>query len=69
MGGRGMVSLSGGDKIKIGSLMGGKNDIRNVGGAFDSRGDIQKVFRDLGFADVQGLDGLPTSVLGSYGSP
>lgn len=67
MGGRGMVSLSGGEKIKIGSLMGGKNDIRNVGGPSDQREDIQGLFRGLGFTDVQGLGGLPTSVLGSYG--
>lgn len=59
------MSVTGGT-IKIGSLGGGSNDIKNVGGAADPRGDVQQAFRELGFKDVKGLGDVDTAVLGAY---
>ena len=67
MGGRGKVSVTGGT-IHIGSLQGGANDIKNVGGDTDPRNDIHVMFEDeLGFSDVRGMEGSPTAVLGAQG--
>lgn len=67
MGGRGMVSMSGGEYIHIGAI-GGKtrSEIKNVGGSVDGRKDILDAFREVGFGQVEGLENVPTAVLGAY---
>lgn len=57
MGGRGAYSMSG--RQRTGSM-------RNVGGAPDRRSDIQQMFREVGFTDVTGTNGIDAAVLGAY---
>lgn len=66
MGGRGTVSVSGGE-IFVGSLGGGPNDIKKVGGWTDKRDGIHKIFEETGFSNVVGLNDMDTAVLGAYG--
>ena len=57
MGGRGSYSMTGRERT-------GK--MNNVGGASDRRPDVQQAFREIGFNDVKGTNGIETSVLGAY---
>ena len=45
----------------------GGNDILSVGGNPDPRDDINNMFREIGFRDVEGMSGTDTAVLGAYG--
>ena len=40
--------------------------MHNVGGASDRRSDVQQAFREIGFADVKGTNGIESAVLGAY---
>ena len=57
MGGRGSFSMTG--LMKTGSM-------HNVGGASDRRADVQQAFREIGFDDVKGTNGIDSAVLGAY---
>ena len=57
MGGRGSFSVTGLQRTA---------NMRNVGGASDRRTDVQQAFREIGFSDVKGTNGIETSVLGAY---
>lgn len=56
-----------GGRVRVGGAFEGGNDILSLGGNTDPRDDINRMFQEAGFKDVEGMSGTDTAVLGAYG--